>query len=192
MSKVYISSLESNFGRSLARMFEKNGYTVTQEPEPGLEFFIDVTEYRDPRDDKEVGEGIDPALLEEAYERNVCFPVKALDKAINSMEGKKRICFLSSRDASSNISEKVSGFGFSMSKAALHNILIILKNTMIEKGYTFRLFDPMTGSYCAQKAAAAAYQYFVTDRFFDEYAGPERNDEYNLILRDALGREIPW
>lgn len=191
MSKVYISSLESTFGKELAAQFEKNGYTVVTEPEEGLEYFIDVTDCRLPEDNKTVGSGIDPKVLEKAYEENVCKPLKALEKAFPGMTGVRRICFLSSADASVNASEKIAGYGYSMSKGALHNILTITKNTWLPKGYTFRLFDPMTGSYCPVKAAAAAYRYFTNGRYLDD-DDYDRDDEKNLIIRNALGKEVPW
>ena len=191
MSKVYISSLESPFANELSRLFENDGFTVVTEPEEGLEFFIDVTECRLPEDNKAVGAGIDPKVLDLAYQENVCKPLAALEKAFSTMEGRKRICFLSSVDASVNYSEKIQGYGYSMSKAALHNILTITKNTWLPEGYTFRLFDPMTGKYCPKKAAAAAYRYFTTGRYLDD-DDYDRYDEKNLLLRDALGREIPW
>ena len=191
MSKVYISSLDREFSRELSRLFEDHGYTVTTEPEEGLEYFIDVTDRRLPEDHAAVGGGIDPKVLDQAYLENVCRPLAALEKAFPSMTGKKRICFLSSRDASVNCSEKITGYGYSMSKAALHNILTITKNTWLPEGYTFRLFDPMDGTYCQKKAAASAFRYFTQDRYLDD-DDPDRNDEKNFLLRDALGREIPW
>ena len=191
MSKVYISSLESPFARELARLFEQDGFCVTTSPKEGLEYFIDMTECRLPEDQTAVGAGIDPKVLDQAYQENVCKPLAALEKAFPAMEGKKRICFLSSKDASVNYSEKIQGYGYSMSKAALHNILTITKNTWLPKGYTFRLFDPMTGTYCPLKAAAAAFRYFTIDRYLDD-DDYDRYDEKNLLLRDALGREIPW
>ncbi|MBQ6550157.1 MAG: hypothetical protein IJL78_01980 [Lachnospiraceae bacterium] len=191
MSTVYISSLESDFGKALAKEFEKNGFSVVTEPCGGLEYFIDVTECRLPEDDKAVGMGIDPEVLDRAYQENVVKPLQALEKAFHGMTGAKRICFLSSKDASTNWSEAIKGFGYSMSKGALHNILTITKNTWYPKGYTFRLFDPMTGSLCPEKAAAAAYRYFTNGRYLDD-DDYDRDDEKNLIIRDALGREIPW
>ena len=79
-----------------------------------------------------------------------------------------------------------------MAKAALHNILTITKNGLIERGFTFRLFDPLTGEYPPELAAKSAYVYFTRDRYFDNDADKSREDERNLILRDAKGREIPW
>ena len=80
-----------------------------------------------------------------------------------------------------------------MSRAAMHNILTITKNGLIEQGFTFRLFDPMTGEYPAEKAAAAAFVYFTRDRFRDDSSSSKfREDERNLMIRDAYGREIPW
>ena len=97
MSTVYISSLESDFGKALAKEFKKNGFSVVTEPCGELEYFIDVTECRLPEDDKAVGMGIDPEVLDRAYQENVVKPLQALEKAFHGMTGAKRICFLSSK-----------------------------------------------------------------------------------------------
>ncbi|MBR5680809.1 MAG: hypothetical protein IKX19_09165 [Clostridia bacterium] len=79
-----------------------------------------------------------------------------------------------------------------MAKAALNQILTVSKNGLRERGFTFRLFDPMTGEIPPEKAAASAYAYFTRDRFDDGPGRLDRDDENNLVIRDALGREIPW
>ena len=192
MYNAYFTSLESDFAKELKKQFEKNGFGVTTELISGIEFFIDTTETEIPGDDKAVGEGVLPAAGELAYEKYVCEPLEKLQKVLQYMGGRKRICFLSGKASSISLSEETAGFGKNMSKAALHNILTICKNGMIEEGYTFRLFDPMTGEYPADKAAGAAFVYFTRDRYIDNDNNKSREDERNLILRDALGREIPW
>lgn len=193
MSKVYISFLEGVFAKELARLFGEQGFEIVTEPEDGIEYFIDVTDAFIPGDDKKVGEGIDAAAAAEAYRRNVCEPISRLEKALPGMVGKKRICFLNSSKASINASTETAGFGHHMSKAALNLILVLTKNGLLERGFTFRLFDPMEGTVAPDMAAGNACGYFIRDRFTDDPAdGLGRNDECNLVLRNALGREIPW
>ena len=192
MNKVYFTSLESDFAKALAECFSQNGFEVTTETGVNIEYFIDTTDYHSPLDEKKLGEGISPEAGRECYIKNVCEPLDALDRCLYYMVGKKRICFLSSKASSISLSEETTGFAHHMSKAALHNILTITKNGLIERGFTFRLFDPLTGEYPADKAAKSAFVYFTRDRYFDNDADKTREDERNLILRDAKGREIPW
>ena len=80
-----------------------------------------------------------------------------------------------------------------MSKASINLIMCLTKNGLIKRGFTFRLFDPMAGQVAADLAARSGYGYITRDRFFDDPTdGLDRFDEENLIVRDALGREIPW
>ena len=193
MGKVYISSLETPFARELAALFEKEGYALCAAPETGIEFYIDVTDEAVPGDDRRVGEGIDANAAAGAYRKNVCEPLERLSEALPGMVGRKRICFLNSARSSINLSTETTGYGHFMSRAALNLILVLSKNGLIEKGYTFRLFDPLEGTVPPEAAARSAMGYFTRDRFVDdEWDGLGRNDEENLIIRDALGREVPW
>lgn len=193
MSKVYISSTETAFAKELAALFEKEGYAVVTQPEAGIEYYIDVTDAQIPGDDKRVGEGIDAAAAVMAYRKNVCEPLDRLSHALPDMVGKKRICFLNDARSSINYSTETRGYGRNMSRAAMNLILVLSKNGLLEQGYTFRLFDPLNGQIAPVQAAKAAMGYFTRDRFMDdEWDGIGRNDEKNLIIRDALGRELPW
>ncbi len=192
MNKVFFTSLQSDFAKALAEIFKENGFEITTETGVNIEYFIDTTDYTAPGDDKAVGEGISAEAGLESYIKNVCEPLNLLDSCFYYMVGKKRICFLSSKASSISLSEETRGFGHNMAKAALHNILTITKNGLIERGFTFRLFDPLTGEYPPELAAKSAYVYFTRDRYFDNDADKSREDERNLILRDAKGREIPW
>ncbi|MBR6165223.1 MAG: hypothetical protein IKQ45_04785 [Clostridia bacterium] len=193
MGKVYISSLETPFAEKLAALFEKDGYKICTVPEPGIEYFIDVTDEEVPGDDRKAGEGIDADAAAEAYRKNVCEPLARLSEALPGMVGRKRICFLNSVKSSINLSTETSGYGHNMSRAALNLILVLSKNGLAEKGYTFRLFDPLAGTVPPGLAAHSAMGYFTRDRFADdEWDGLGRNDELNLVVRDALGRELPW
>ena len=193
MSKVYISSLGTPFAKKLAALFAQEGYEICDVPEAGIEYFIDVTDETVPGDDRRVGEGIDAAAATEAYRRNVCEPLARLSEALPGMVGRKRICFLNSVRSSVNLSTETSGYGRNMSRAALNLILVLSKNGLVGKGYTFRLFDPLEGTVPPELAAASAMGYYTRDRFVDdEWDGLGRNDELNLVVRDALGREVPW
>ena len=193
MSKVYISSLETLFAEKLAALFEKDGYQICTVPEAGIEYFIDVTDEAVPGDDRKAGEGINAEAAIQAYRKNVCEPLARLSEALPGMVGRKRICFLNSVRSSINLSTETSGYGHYMSRAALNLILVLSKNGLTEKGYTFRLFDPLESTVSPEVAARSAMGYFTRDRFVDdEWDGLGRNDELNLIVRDALGRELPW
>ena len=192
MNKVYFTSLESDFAKALAKRFEKNGFEIVTETGINIEYFIDTTDYVPADDDRKVGEGLSKEAGIEAYEKNVCGPIDALDRCFYYMVGKKRACFLSSGKSSINWSAEESGYAHHMAKAALHQILTITKNALIERGFTFRLFDPLTGEVSPEKAADAAFVYFTRDRYSDNDADKSREDERNLLLRDAKGREIPW
>lgn len=193
MSKVYFTALESEFAKELAKVFEAQGFEIVTEAVPGIEYFIDTTDAYVAGDDKKVGEGISMAAAAEAYRKNVCEPLQKLEKVIPWMTGKKRICFLNSRKSSISLSEETAGFGHNMSKASINLIMCLTKNGMIKRGFTFRLYDPMCGQVSAELAARSGFGYFTRDRFFDDPTdGLDRFDEENLIVRDALGREIPW
>ncbi len=192
MKTAYLTRKEGAFSQRLALRFREAGYEVVFEPQKGVEFFVDLTCGPVPGDDRAAGEGIDAGAAEEAYRRIVCGPLLKLEKVFPDMTGKKRICFLASRSSSVNWSEAERGYGENMARAALYQILTITKNTRLKDGYTFRLFDPMEGEAHPEKAADAAFVYFTRDRYDDGPDNPGRNDEGNLLVRDARGREIPW
>lgn len=192
MKKVYFTRLDGEFARRLADIFTANGYTAVTEPEEGTEYFIDTTDEYIPGDDTGILDRLDQQAALMAYRKNVSEPLQKLDAVFPMLCGKKRICFLSSAASSINYSEATTGYGHNMAKAALHQIITVTKNRLVPEGYSFRLFDPMAGRMPAEKAAASAYVYFTRDRFNDGPDNPSREDERNVLLRDALGREIPW
>ncbi len=189
---IFITKNDSPFASALAGFFVANGDTVTADPAVSADLFIDTTDCCDPCDDRAAGNGIDAEAAVRSFRANVSEPLALLEQILPRMTGKKRICFLTTRDASVNWSTATSGYGRNMAKAALNQILTVSKNGLRERGFTFRLFDPMTGEVPPEKAAASAYAYFTRDRFDDGPGRPERDDENNLVIRDALGREIPW
>lgn len=192
MKRVYITERGGPFAERLALRFREAGYEVVSEPVPGVEYFIETSQVLPAGDDRAVGEGIDAEAAAEAFRETVCRPVERLEKVFSDMTGKKRICFPASAKASINQSGETRGYGRLMARAALYQILTVTKNTWLEKGYTFRLFDPLTGEVDPETAADAAFVYFTRDRYEDGPDNPTRNDEANLLARDARGREIPW
>ena len=189
---IFFTKTSSPFARALAGFFASNGDTVTSDPAAIADFFIDTTDLCDPGDDCAAGEGVDAEAAVRSFRANVSEPLALLEQILPRMTGKKRICFLTTSDASVNRSTATTGYGRNMAKAALHQILTVSKNGLRKEGFTFRLFDPMTGEIPPEKAAASAYAYFTRDRFDDGPGRPDRDDENNLVIRDALGREIPW
>lgn len=192
MYSAYFTTLDNDFAKALAALFEKNGIPVVTELQSGIEFFIDTTDFTPADDDKAIGEGLSETACLEAYNKNVSEPITKLQDAILYLSGRRRVCFLSSKASSIQYSEATTGFAHNMAKAALHQILTVTKNTLIGRGYTFRLFDPLAGEVSVEAAAASAFVYFTRDRYIDGPAEPTRDDELNLLLRDAKGREIPW
>jgi hypothetical protein len=65
------------------------------------------------------------------------------------------------------------------------------RNKLAPKGYTFRVFDPMDREVPPEAAAESAYNY-VTRRRGTENRDPLRDDEDNLVFRDAQGRQHCW
>ncbi len=189
---IFFTETDSPFSRALAAFFTANGDTVTSDPAVSADFFIDTTDFRDPGDNRTAGNGIDAEAVMRSFRANVSEPLALLSQVLPRMRGKRRVCFLTTRDASVNWSAAATGYGRNMAKAAIHQILTVTKNGLREKGFTFRLFDPMTGEVPPEKAAASACAYFTRDRFDDGPGRPDRDDENNLVIRDALGREIPW
>jgi len=78
-----------------------------------------------------------------------------------------------------------------MAKAALHNFLQITRNVLAPKGFTMRAFDPSRNEVPAEAAAQAALNYFVRRRA-NERGDGRRDDEENLVFRDAFGRQHAW
>jgi len=65
------------------------------------------------------------------------------------------------------------------------------RNKLASKGYTFRVFDSLDGEISPEKSAAGAYNY-ITRRRGTENHDPLRDDEENLVFRDAQGRQHSW
>jgi len=108
----------------------------------------------------------------------------------------KRLCFVSSEAGSMSRSERISWFGYCMSKTSLNMGVKLLFNSLRSQGYTFRLFHPgwmktymagtknMEAQLEPDDVAAAALAYFINPRC--------EGDEDRLVMRDWRGREWPW
>jgi hypothetical protein len=79
-----------------------------------------------------------------------------------------------------------------MSKAALHQFIQMTRNKLVPKGYTFRVFDPMDTSEITPEAAAESAFNYIMRRRGTENNDPKRDDEDNLVFRDAQGRQHSW
>jgi NAD(P)-dependent dehydrogenase (short-subunit alcohol dehydrogenase family) len=140
-----------------------------------------------------VRDGLNDKVMRELYDANVTRPMALLETflpLLESGEG-KRLCFLTSAQASINETCAIDGYGYKMAKAALHNFLQITRNVLAPKGFTIRAFDPSRNEVPAKAAAQAALNYFVRRRGV-ERGDERRDDEGNLVFRDAYGRQHPW
>ncbi|MCL2664151.1 MAG: hypothetical protein FWE82_00915 [Defluviitaleaceae bacterium] len=188
---AYFTDISSGFAVRLADEFEKSGVAVTGGvPNGPVDLFVSTENERAKNDFFSVSSGIDPDAIMDAVRRHVSEPLKKLEEVLPYLErgGLKRICFLSGASASVNMNAETSGYGYNMSKAALHNALMIIKNRLGKEGYTFRLYDPMANS--LPHTAADYFLKGLGKQHGNEIYG--QNEERRLTLRDALGREWPW
>ncbi|WP_461255701.1 Rossmann-fold NAD(P)-binding domain-containing protein [Treponema sp. R80B11-R83G3] len=158
-----------------------------------LDFLLDATDSLSPKDTFTVRDGIDVKVIEQAYRQNVLVSMAILEAflpLLDQGEG-KRLFYLSRADATINETRRIDHFAYNMSKAALHQFIQMTRNKLAEKGYTFRVFDPMTGEVPPEASAESAYNY-ITRRRGTENHDPRRDDEENLVIRDAQGRQHSW
>jgi len=217
MKVVLITGLEKIFDIKLAAAFVQGGYKVYAMGKENIEgvtllpqdlkeaagaiqnecghidIYIDVSDERSLADTFNVRSGINDKVMHELYDANVTRPMAMLEAFFPLLEvGEiKRICFLTAAEASINETRAIDGLGYKMAKAGLHNFLQITRNVLAPKGYTIRAFDPMHREASPQAAANTALNYFTRDRGI-ERGDPLRDDEGNLVFRDAYGRQHPW
>jgi NAD(P)-dependent dehydrogenase (short-subunit alcohol dehydrogenase family) len=158
-----------------------------------IDIYIDVSDERSGDDTFNVRSGVNEKVIRKLYEANVIRPMALLEAFMPFLEkGQgKRLCFLTSAEASINETRGTDGLGYKMAKAALANFLQITRNVLAPKGYTIRAFDPLSAEVTAQAAAEAAFNYFTRRRGM-ERDDSNRDDEGNLVFRDALGRQHAW
>jgi len=217
---VLITRLKNDFDRKLASVFTREKYKVfaignvnidgvTLLPadlkeavsvlnaslgdNKGLDIYADVSDEQDLHDNFNIRDGINDKVMRELYEENVIRPMAMLEAFIPFLEAGdgKRLCYLTSAQASINETHATDGYGYKMAKAGLHNFLQITRNALAPKGYTIRAYDPMPQDVPAELAAEAAFNYFTRRRGM-ERDDQMRDDEGNLVFRDAYGRQHAW
>jgi NAD(P)-dependent dehydrogenase (short-subunit alcohol dehydrogenase family) len=171
--------------REAAAALEKNGEHI--------DIYIDVSDERSGDDNFNVRSGINGKVIRELYDANVTRSMAMLEAFLPFLEkGEgKRLCYISSAEASINETRGTDGLGYKMAKAALANFLQITRNALAPKGYTIRAFDPLSAEVSPELAAEAAFNYFTRRRGI-ERGDANRDDEGNIVLRDALGRQHAW
>jgi NAD(P)-dependent dehydrogenase (short-subunit alcohol dehydrogenase family) len=211
-----VTNLDSVFGETLAAIFAREGFEVfalgnkpiadvtllprdpyeaaaLKEKIGKLDFLLDTTDVRSPQDTFTVRDGIDTEVVEQVYRQNVLASMAMLEAflpLLDQGEG-KRLFYLTRAEASINETHRIDHFAYNMSKAALHQFIQMTRNKLAPKGYTFRVFDPMDGEVSPEAAAESAYNY-ITRRRGTENHDPLRDDEDNLVFRDAQGRQHSW
>jgi NAD(P)-dependent dehydrogenase (short-subunit alcohol dehydrogenase family) len=214
---VLVTSLDTLFAEKLATVFAREGFEVfalgkkhienvsllplnpyeasaTLKDKIGkLDFLVDTTDVHSPKDTFTVRDGIDGAVIEQVYRQNVLASMALLEAFLPLLDQgeDKRLFYLTSAEASVNETQRINNFAYNMSKAALHQFIQMTRNKLAPKGYTFRVFDPMEGELSPEAAAEGAYNY-ITRRRGTENHDPLRDDEDNLVFRDAQGRQHSW
>ncbi|MCL2224435.1 MAG: SDR family NAD(P)-dependent oxidoreductase [Defluviitaleaceae bacterium] len=195
---ILITNMENNFGKALTAVFVREGYEVFSpqdfEKIERLDYFAETSDFRTDFDaDFEVSMSADSGIFEKAFHENVIAPMERLEKFLPLLEAGegKRLFYVSSAEASINETRTTNGFSYKMSKAALHQFLQMLRNELAPSGFSFRVFDPLAGEVGVETAAESAFLY-ITRRRGTENHDPNRDDETNLVLRDANGRHHAW
>lgn len=142
-----------------------------------------------PKDsERKITDGQNFDELKKAYDINALGPLRVTAALIELLDkGElKRICTVSSVDASINGSLETANYGHAMAKAALNMQMNILFNRLRPEGYTFRLYG-LRG----EDDGNFIVEYFLRDRSFEPH-DPKHSDENRIVMRDRFGREIPW
>jgi NAD(P)-dependent dehydrogenase (short-subunit alcohol dehydrogenase family) len=198
--KVFVMGNAETEGITFIPTDIKRAAEAVQKDSGFIDIYIDVTDESGSSDNFNVRTGINEQVIHDLYEANVTRPMALLEAFMPLLEagGGKRLCYLTSSAASVNETRAVDGLGYKMAKAALHNFLQITRNALAPKGYTIRAFDPCQAGNCpcgrevpAQLSAQAALNYFTRRRGM-ERDDPNRDDEGNLVFRDAWGRQHSW
>jgi NAD(P)-dependent dehydrogenase (short-subunit alcohol dehydrogenase family) len=217
MDTILITGQEKAFDRRLAGIFAREGYRVfamgshptdgvtllPEDPDQArvlaekqagkIDLLADVSDARLDADCFTVRDGLNEAVIRRLYEANVLRPMAVLEAFLPLLDtgNGKRLCFLTSAQASMNETRGIDGYAYKMSKAAMHNFFQMIANKLTPVGYTLRVYDPMPREVTPELAAEGAYHYF-TRRRGTENKDPLRDDETRWVFRDALGREHTW
>jgi NAD(P)-dependent dehydrogenase (short-subunit alcohol dehydrogenase family) len=217
MKVVLITELKKKFDKKLAAVFTREEFKVyatgegqldkvtflsedlkeaaaaLQKESGHIDIYIDTSDERSPLDNFNVRSGINTNVIHELYNANVIRPMAMFEAFFPLLEagGDKRLCWLTSAEASINEAYGTDEYGYKMAKAGLHNFLQITRNVLAPKSYTLRAFDTMCGDAPPDLAAEAAFNYFTRRRGI-ENDDVQRDDEFNLVFRDAYGRQHSW
>jgi len=166
-----------------------------------IDIYIDTSDERSSLDNFNVRSGINGDIIRKLYDANVIRPMAMFEAFFPLLEAgsEKRLCWLTSAEASINETRGTDGYGYKMAKAGLHNFLQITRNVLAPKGYTIRAYDPVcvdissdvSSDISPELSAEAAFNYFTRRRGI-EHDDVQRDDEYNLVFRDAYGRQHTW
>jgi len=218
MKKIaLVTCLETDFDKTLASIFASEEFDVfamgnklienvtllpldpykaaaeLKEKAGKLDYLLDTTDVYYSKDVFTIRDGIDRETIEKTYRKNVLASMALLEAflpLLDQGEG-KRLFYLTRASASINETRSVNHFAYNMSKAALHQFIQMTRNKLASKGYTFRVFDPLDGEISSEESAAGAYNYIIRRRGTENH-DPLRDDEENLVFRDALGRQHSW
>jgi NAD(P)-dependent dehydrogenase (short-subunit alcohol dehydrogenase family) len=212
-----ITYTDSAFGEALAAVFAREGFKTfalgakriegvtllpadlheaaraLKEKAGKLDFLLDATDIRPPEDNFTARDGINAEVVERVFRQNVLASMALLESflpLLDAGEG-KRLFYLTRADASVNETRLCDHFAYNMSRAALHQFIQMTRTKLAPAGYTFRVFDSMEGEMPPRDAAESAFNY-VTRRRGTENHDPLRDDEDNLVFRDAEGRQHAW
>jgi len=218
MKKIaLVTCLNTDFDKTLASIFAGEGFQVfaigskpienvtllpldlyeaaaaLKEKAGKLDYLLDTTDVQSVKDIFTIRDGIDRKMVEQTYRQNVLASMALLEAFLPLLDQGEGKClfYLTRASASINETRSVDHFAYNMSKAALHQFIQMTRNKLASKGYTFRVFDPLDGEISAQESAAGAYNY-ITRRRGTENHDPLRDDEENLVFRDAQGRQHSW
>jgi len=197
--KVYVMGKVRQDGIAVIPADLNQAAEAVQKDSGFIDIYIDVSNESSLSDNFNVRTGINGQVINDLYEANVTRPMATLETFLPLLEAGngKRLCYLTSATASINETLDTDGLGYKMAKAALHNFLQITRNALAPKGYTIRAFDPcLAGTsrdreVSAPLSAQAAFNYFTRRRGM-ERDDPNRDDEGNLVFRDAWGRQHSW
>lgn len=191
--KVYAIGEEQIDGVTLLPADLKEAAAALQKDSGHIDIYIDVSDERSEDDNFNIRSGLNDKVIHELYDANMTRPMALLEAFLPFLEAgeTKRLCYLTSAEASINETRGIDGFGYKMAKAALHNFLQITANVLTPRGFTIRAFDPTHKEVSPELAAEAAFNYFTRRRGV-ERGDALRDDENNLVFRDAYGRQHSW
>ena len=139
--------------------------------------------------DTTISEDIDFDSMREAYEYNTLTPLYLINASMPLLEkGElKRICVVTTKDASNNACYDTANYYNHVSRAPLNMAVTQLFNGLRPEGYSFRYYckDTQNGN------DDWAFDYFTRGRSYEPW-DLKHSDEERIVLRDWQAREVPW